>query len=573
MTAQMNDIHWERVRSSRRLFAPARRRRISAIAAAAAALTGALTTGGMAQAAGPTPSGSAPGGSAGSQWATAGHDLNDSHYQAAGVQISPANVHTLAPKWTLSTNGNVTGTPTVYGGMVYASDLSSTLWAVDAGSGHVVWSHSITDYTGVAGDESRVSPAVYGDELITGDGELLGPSTGGARVFAVSRLTGKLMWITKVDSFVGSVITSSPVVYRGVAYLGISSQEEALATTPGYQCCVFRGAVVALNARTGRLLWKTYMVPSNNGNSDTNRLGYYSGNPVWGSTPVVDPLRGLVYVGTGNTYTVPPGICTMPGQTGCTQPPADDYVDSILALNLRTGAITWADHTLTSDNFTLTCTEPGVTCGPDYDIGTGPNLFTTTNPATGRPAQLLGIGQKNGVYSAVDPASGKVAWTTQVGPGGTTSATLGGIEWGSATDGRRIYVAEADSGHVSYTLGGSGPYAGQTATGGSWAALDPATGKILWQTPDPQTAVDIGFVSGANGVVYAGSNAGTGDNMYALDAATGQILWRFASGGAVISGAAIVGDSVYWGSGYYFATCPSGVTCGSNNKLYAFTVR
>jgi len=85
--------------------------------------------------------------------------------------------------------------------------------------------------------------------------------------------------------------------------------------------------------------------------------------------------------------------------------------------------------------------------------------------------------------------------------------------------------------------------------------------------------VDIGFVSAANGVVYAGSNAGTGNNMYALDAATGQILWRFASGGAVISGAAIVGRSVYWGSGYYIATCPSGASCGSNDKLYAFTVR
>ena len=564
----MTDIRTQPIRSSRRAFVLARPRRISAIAATAAALTAALTAGGMAQAAGPAPSGSA-----GSQWAFAGQNLDDTHYQAAEHQISPANVHTLAPKWTLTTNGDVSATPTVYGGMVYASDLSSTLWAVDAASGHVAWSHSIASYTGVAGDESRVSPAVYGDELITGDGELLGPTTGGARVFAVNRLTGKLLWSTTVDSFAGSIITSSPVVYRGVAYLGISSKEEALATTPGYQCCVFRGAFVALNARTGRILWKTYMVPGDNGNSDTNRLGYYSGDPVWGSSPVVDPSRGLLYLGTGNNYTVPPGVCTIPRQTGCTQPVADDYTDSILALNMRTGAVAWADRTLTSDTFTLTCTQPGVTCGPDYDIGTGPNLFTTTSPATGRPEQLLGIGQKNGVYSAVDPATGKVAWTTQVGPGGTTSATLGGIEWGSATDGRRIYVAEADSGHVSYTLGGSGPYAGQTATGGSWAALDPATGKILWQTPDPQAAADIGFVSGANGLVYAGSNAGTGNNMYALDAASGQIRWRFGSGGAVVSGAAIVGDSVYWGSGYYFATCPSGVTCGSNNKLYAFSIR
>jgi polyvinyl alcohol dehydrogenase (cytochrome) len=570
MTAQMNVIRRQLVRPLRRLVAPAWPRRVSAVAGA---LTAVLMVSGIAQAAGPAAGGPAPSVSGGSEWAVAGQNLNDSHYQASGVQISPANVHTLAPKWTLTTNGDVTGTPTVYGGMVYASDLSSTLWAVDADSGHVAWSHSISDYTGVAGDQSRLSPAVYGDELITGDGELLGPNTGGAHVFAVNRLTGKLMWMTKVDSFIGSTITSSPVVYQGIAYLGISSREEALATTPGYQCCVFRGAIIAMDARTGQILWKTYMVPSNNRNSDTNLPGYYSGNAVWGSSPVIDPRRGLLYMGTGNTYTVPPGVCTMPGQTGCTQGRDDNYVDSIVALNLKTGAVAWADHTLTSDNFTLTCKQPGVTCGPDVDFGSAPNLFTTTNPATGQPEQLLGDGQKDGVYSAVDPATGKVAWTTQVGPGDTTTATIGGIEWGSATDGRRIYVAEADSGHVPYTLGGSGPYAGQTTTGGSWAALDPATGKILWQTPDPQAGVDTGFVSGANGVVYAGSNAGTGNNMYALDAGTGQILWRFASGGAVISGAAIVGSSVYWGSGYYFATCPTGVTCGSNNKLYAFTVR
>jgi polyvinyl alcohol dehydrogenase (cytochrome) len=503
-------------------------------------------------------------------WPVAGQNLSDTHFQAAEHKISPANVGTLAPKWTLTTNGNVSATPTVYAGAVYVSDQGGTLWAVDAGSGHVLWSHTIAGYTGVAGDRSRTSPAAYGDELITGDGWIVGPNTGGARVFAVNRLTGKLLWSTKVDSFFGSIITSSPAVYQGVAYLGISSREEGLAATPGYQCCVFRGAIVALDARTGRILWKTYTVASNNHGSDTNLPGGYSGNSVWGSSPVVDPRRGLLYIGTGNTYTVPAGVCTMPGQTGCTPPAAGDYVDSILALNLRNGAIAWADRTLTSDNFTGSCAVPGVACGPDFDFGSAPNLFTTRNPKTGQPEQLLGDGQKSGVYSAVNPANGKLAWITQVGPGGLA----GGIEWGSATDGRRIYVAASDSDHISYTLGGSGPYAGRTTTGGSWAALDAATGKILWQTPDPQTAVDIGFVSAANGVVYAGSNAGTGNNMYALDAATGKILFSFASGGAVVSGAAVAGGSVYWGSGYYISTCPaSEPSCGSNDKVYAFAPR
>ncbi len=149
--------------------------------------------------------------------------------------------------------------------------------------------------------------------------------------------------------------------------------------------------------------------------------------------------------------------------------------------------------------------------------------------------------------------------------------TNAGIEYGTATDGRRIYAAEADTAGLPYTLGGSGPYAGKTVTGGSWAAMDPATGKILWQTPDPAGAVDAGFVSAANGVVYGGSMATAGTNMYALDAATGKILWSFASGGSVTGGAAIVDGSIYWGSGYCGTLCLGGTTpVLNNNKVYAF---
>jgi polyvinyl alcohol dehydrogenase (cytochrome) len=404
----------------------------------------------------------------------------------------------------------------------------------------------------VAGDQSRTSPAVYRDELILGDGWILSPSTSGARAFAVDRRTGAPVWSTVVDTDPAAIITGSPVVYHGVAYLGISSKGE------GTTADSFRGAVIALDAATGKLLWKAYMVPSNNGGSDSNKPGYYSGNAVWESSPVVDPRRGLLYVDTGNNYGVPAGVCTTPKQTGCTPPAADDYVDSILALKLSDGSVAWADRTLNGDLWTLL--QP---TGPDFDFGAGPNLFTTTSPVTHRPEQLLGAGQKSGVYWAVDPATGKVVWQTQVGPAG--------VLYGTATDGRRIYAADGDVFGTPYTLGGSGPYAGQTVTGGSWAALDPATGKILWQTPDPQGAIDISFVSAANGVVYGGSLAATGTDMYALDATTGKILWSFASGGSVTGGAAIVDGSAYWGSGYCGTACFSAPT--NNNKMYAFGLR
>jgi polyvinyl alcohol dehydrogenase (cytochrome) len=154
-------------------------------------------------------------------------------------------------------------------------------------------------------------------------------------------------------------------------------------------------------------------------------------------------------------------------------------------------------------------------------------------PGTARPSTAASW--------ALNPATGKLVWHTKIGPG----SAGGGIFWGSATDGTNIYSAEADANSVPYTLKGSGPYAGQTVTGGSWTAMNAATGAILWQTPDPQSASDTGYASVANGVVHADSDASTGTNMYALDASTGAILWSFASGGEVQSGAAIVGAKVY----------------------------
>jgi polyvinyl alcohol dehydrogenase (cytochrome) len=183
----------------------------------------------------------------------------------------------------------------------------------------------------------------------------------------------------------------------------------------------------------------------------------------------------------------------------------------------------------------------------------------------GKPTEVLGAGQKSGVYWALDPDSGDVMWGTQVGPGGS----LGGIEWGSATDGKRIYTEINNNNHIPYQLA---PASTETVNAGSWAALDAATGAILWQVPasgqnplDPTLAAgSTGQTTVANGVFFAGSLSG---DMVALDAATGKLLWKFASGGSVVSGPSIVDGTLYWGSGY------SNIGIGTgNNKLYAFSI-
>ena len=488
------------------------------------------------------------------QWRIAGQNLSNSRSQPAERSITPANVNGLTPKWVFTTGGDVSATPTVDGDAVYFPDWGGSLFAVEKNSGRLIWSHKISDYDGVNGAISRVSPAIDGNQIIIGDIPNSKQVHNGANVISVDRQTGTLRWMTQVDTHPAAIITGSPVVFDGVVYIGVSSSEETLALDPAYPCCSFRGSVVALDVKTGRMLWKTFDMPDNGG-----RPGGYSGGAVW-QPPAIDPKRRTLFVATGNNYTAPADVEACQNATptaNCAA--ADDFFDTALALDLTTGQIKWSKRLQGLDTFTGACgfgTTPPISgnpncpvpTSPDFDFGgAGPNLV----------GNIIGFGQKSGIYWALNPDDGNIVWSTPVGPG----AALGGIEWGTATDGQRIYVAISNSDHLPYTLVPSG----QHITWGAWSALDVATGKILWQTADPTVGtIDTGSVSVANGVMYAGSYSG---QMYALDTRTGTILWNFASGGTVIDGPSIVDGTLYWGSGY--RNIPPGI---GNNKVYAFSL-
>ena len=476
-------------------------------------------------------------------WPVAGHDLFNTRNNPDETVLSVTNVGRMKEKWRRDFTSSLTSTPAVVDGVAYLPDQSGNMWAINAATGTVKWTRTIASYTGVSGDLSRATPAVANGRVIFGDQPYNGPHAG-SHLVAVNAATGAELWDTIVDWDQSTKITGAPVIDGDVVYLGISSSDSGRT-----DCCHTRGSVVAVNATNGHFLWQTYMAP----------MGY-TGAAVWGSAPVVDHSTGLLYVGTGNNYTVPPGVCTTPQQAGCTSPAANDYVDSLVALRLTTGKVAWALRTLNGDATTNFCTST-VTCGPDFDFGSAPNRFSAT--VNGQLRQLVGIGQKSGIYWVVDAFTGSLLWQTRVGPGGRG----GGIQWGSATDGKRIYVSIVNSTKATWTLQPSGV----KTTGGAFSALDPATGRILWQTADPQSVGDFGYVSSANGVVYVGSGAGSGNSMYALNAATGQILWSFWPGGSVMGGAAILNGTVYWGSGYYTKTCPpSRPVCGTTYRLHAF---
>src|SRR5258707_5925802 len=199
------------------------------------------------------------------QWRIAGQNLSNSWSQPAEHSISPANVNGLSPKWVFTTGGDVSATPTVDGDAVYFPDWGGNLFAVKKDSGQLIWSHKISEYDGVEGAVSRVSPAVDGNQVIIGDIQSSKLVHNGANVFSVDRETGTLRWITQVDTHPAAIITGSPVVFKGVVYIGVSSSEETLALDPTYSCCSFGGSIVALNEKTGAILWKTFDMPDNGG--------------------------------------------------------------------------------------------------------------------------------------------------------------------------------------------------------------------------------------------------------------------------------------------------------------------
>jgi polyvinyl alcohol dehydrogenase (cytochrome) len=499
-----------------------------------------------------------------SNWTSAGHDIRNTRYQSTESKIGVDTVGELSVKWAFATEGDVSATPAVDGAKVYFPDWAGNLYAVDRKTGKKIWSVKIADATGVPFDKARATPVITGDKIIVGtQGSILVPGGApGGKMIAYDKNTGAVRWMTTLETHFASIVTQSATVHDGRVLVGVASMEEAIAGfVPGYPCCSFRGSMLALDVDTGAILWKTYVAPSG-----------YSGNAVWGSSPAVDVKRGQVYIATGNNYSLPPPVQACVAAAGsdidavkaCIA--ADDHFDSVVALDVATGAVRWATRALPFDAWTVSCFPflgDGSNCpqpaGPDYDFGQAPALFRVMS-ATGPGRELVGAGQKSGQYWALDPDTGAVQWVTAAGPGGTG----GGLQWGSAVDGRRIYTANSNSNFKPWTL----PDGSITARG-VWSALDPATGQVLWQKTPPYGDVGgwgetSGPVTTANGVVFSCSVGPVG-YMYALNAATGDVLWSFASGGSCLSGAAISRGEVFWGSGY--SNFGNGTP---NNKVYAF---
>jgi polyvinyl alcohol dehydrogenase (cytochrome) len=418
--------------------------------------------------------------------------------------------------------------PTVVGGWVFVGSQNGTVYALDAASGCIHWFFSAE-----GGVRTAISVGARGEGAAVYFGDTA------AKAYALDAATGQLLWKTRVEEHPLARITGSPALYRDRLYVPMSSYEESQGARPDYGCCTFRGSLSSLNAATGKVVWRTYMIPGTPAPRGNSAMGVAlygpAGAPIW-SAPTIDIRRGLIYVATGNSY------------AGAAAPSSD----AVVALTLS-GKIAWVKQLFPKDVFISGCRVPSANpncadqSGPDYDFGNSPILAGLPH---GREAIV--IGQKSGMGWALDPADrGKIIWQYRAGVGGA----LGGVEWGSAVDAEQAYFAVSD-------IFAPAP--------GGLHAVNLQTGQRVWYSP-PQppsctagprcNAAQAAAISVVPGIVFSGANDGT---LRAYSSRNGAILWESntdrefqtvngvpAKGASMLGpGPTIAGGMVYVTSGY-----------------------
>jgi polyvinyl alcohol dehydrogenase (cytochrome) len=340
------------------------------------------------------------------------------------------------------------------------------------------------------------------------------------------------------------VVTGSVIAHGNTVVVPLSSTEVILASRTDYECCTFRGALVALDIGSGAERWRTYTTaeprPTILSSAGTQQHGP-SGAPIW-SSPTIDIERNLVYAGTGENYSSP----------------ANELSDAVLALNLDTGELVWSAQLTKDDAWNGACSRRAPNCpeedGPDYDIGASPIL---TKDENGK--DIILVGQKSGMVYALDPANnGSLLWEQRAGSGGT----MGGIHYGMSANQDKLFVGISD-------LPTNNPYNVGPAHPGIHA-LRPSSGEILWRRDLDSQCGESRFlcwhgisaaVSSTDELVFAGGLDGL---LRAFDAESGDVLWETstlqsfgeangieAQGGAIeADGPVIVDGQIYVTSGY-----------------------
>ena len=492
--------------------------------------------------------------SKGPSWNGWSADAGNTRFQnASAAGLTAAQVPDLKLKWAFGfPNGaSAFGQPAIAGGRVFVGSDNGFVYAIDAATGCGYWS-----FQAEGSVRTAISIGSIGTSAAPRYAAYFGDLKG--NVYAVDAETGVQVWRKRADTHPLARITGAPTLDNGRLYVPLSSLEEGSGGNPRYECCTFRGGIVAYNATTGDEIWRTYTIPSPPKALKKNSLGTQlygpAGAAVW-SSPTLDARRGLLYVATGNAY----------------NDPFAESSDAIMAFDLRTGRLRWSKQVLSKDTYVIGCgtnTPTRDNCpdatGPDFDFGNSPMLRQLPN---GR--SVITIGQKSGQAWGLDPdKEGAIIWQRNVGKG----SALGGMEWGSAADDQNGYFPVADAQFGPADAGGL--HALRLTTGEEVWSWKPAAGDC--GGPANCVQANSAAISVIPGVVFAGSTNGM---MRAYSTADGKVLWQVntareyetvngvaAKGGSINGpGPVIAGGLVLTNSGYsYLGTGLAG------NVLLAF---
>ena len=492
-------------------------------------------------------------------WTGFAGNLAGTGFQSPGrAGLDAAAVPNLELRWAFAfpDGTNMRTSPAVVGDVAVVAGPFGEVAALDLATGCVRWSYAA---------DAPIRGAILVGEGVEGrvTAWFVDSRT---NAYAVDLESGSLLWQRRVGWHAAAFGTGSPALYDGRLFVPVSSLEVALAGDPRYECCTSSGAVAALDAATGEVLWYHRVIPGYPEETGTNGIGTTSWGPsgasVW-SSPTIDPARGLLYAGTGENLTHP----------------ATESSDAILALELETGELAWSLQGTSGDAFNVACTQPAYreNCpdppGPDLDFGMAPMLVTRPDGK-----EILVAGQKSGVVWALDPDDGgAVLWSTAVGKGGA----LGGIHWGMAGDGRYAYAPNSDRDAVIVDVNPER----ELAPG--LYALDLMTGDVVWSSSPPEDAcrgkrgcfaANSAAVTAIDGVVFAGGLDGV---IRAHSTVDGRVIWEFDTtrpvetvGGVPGRGGAIDGPGPVVASGTLFVNSGYGMFGQMpGNLLLAFGVR
>jgi len=465
-------------------------------------------------------------------WPSYNGDYTGRRYSALD-QITPQNAHRLRAQWVFhSTNSErLEVTPVVVGGVMYITSANN-LYALDARTGRVLWSHTRPSSEGLIDDASahhNRGVAVWHTRLFM--------ETDNAHLLCLDARSGQLIWdVTYADTRKNYGATSAPLIVKDKVLVGTSGGDDGV-----------RGFVAAFDPERGKEVWRFWTIPAPGepGSESWPGDAYLHGGGTTWMPGTYDPETDTIFWPTSNPA---------PDYAGETRPGDDLYTDCVLALDPDTGKLKWHFQFTPHDLY-------------DYDATETPVLVDLT--FDGQARKLLVEANRNGFFYILDRTTGKflnatqfvekLTWAKGVDaqgrpirtglkptPEGTKicPSVVGATNWMSPSYNpatRLFYVMAledcevftADKKKQIYKPGESyyntGTKRASKAPGQKiLLALDVVSGKPAWRYPQVGSGDSwSGTMTTASGLVFFGDDA---QEFEAVDARTGKALWHFNTG-------------------------------------------